>query len=109
MEPFLHVASLSDFPPAAGLAVRLGGQPIALFHVDGQVFALDDVCARCGQSLAAGTLAGHDVECTGCGWRYDVVTGRLYDVASLRLDTFAVQTRGATVSVANSFVRHTFR
>ena len=105
MAPFLHVARLSDFPAGAGLAVRLDQWPIALFQVDDDVFAVDDACARCGESLAAGLLRGHDVECSGCGWRYDIISGCAHDVPTLRLDTFAVETRDAIVSVANRFAR----
>jgi nitrite reductase/ring-hydroxylating ferredoxin subunit len=109
VEPFLHVARLSDFPAGTGLAVRLDERPIALFHVDGEVFALDDACARCGESLASGALEDRDVECAGCGWRYNVVTGAARGVPNLRLDTFAVQTNGAIVSIANAFVLRSFR
>jgi len=61
------------------------------------------MAARCGASLAAGTLDGCDVECAECGWRYDVVTGCVRGVPTLRLDTFAVQTLGEIISVANRF------
>jgi nitrite reductase/ring-hydroxylating ferredoxin subunit len=104
VEAFLHVARLSDLPAGTGLAVRLDDRPVALFHVDGEVFALDDACARCGESLALGALEGRDVECVGCGWRYDVATGAACAVPNLRLDTFAVQTNGAIVSIANAFL-----
>lgn len=110
MDPYVDLARLPDIPAGAGLGVRLAEWPIALFHVDGKVFAIDDACARCGGSLAAGVLDGYDVECTRCGWRYDVVTGCMHGVARLRLDTFAVKTRGAIVSVANRFAPdHPFR
>ena len=104
MEPFVDKARLPDLPAATGLGVHVNERPIAPFQVDGEVFAVDDGCARCGASLAAGTLDGCDVECAGCGWHYDVVTGCVRGVPRLRIDTFAVQTRGDIVSVANRFV-----
>ena len=104
MERFVDIARLPDLPAATGLGVRVDERPVALFRIHGgDVFALDDACARCGESLASGTLDGHDVECAGCGWRYDVVTGAMRGVPMLRLDTFAVRTRGGVVSVANRF------
>lgn len=109
MERFVDIARLPDLPAATGLGVQVDERPIALFRVDGEVFALDDACARCSESLASGTLDGHDVECAGCGWRYDVVTGSTRGVPMLRLDTFAVQTRGGIVSVANRFAHRVSR
>jgi nitrite reductase/ring-hydroxylating ferredoxin subunit len=103
MEPFVDIANLPDLPAAAGMGARLGEHPITLFWVDGDVFALDDACARCGESLASGALQGYDVECAACGWHYDIVTGRAREVPKLRLDTFAVHVRGSVVSVANRF------
>jgi len=103
MEPFIEIARLADLPAATGLGVHFDERPIALFRVDGDVFAVDDPCARCSESLARGALDDHDVVCAGCGWRYDVVTGCTRGVPRLRLDTFAVQTHGGIVSVANRF------
>jgi len=97
MERFVDVARLPDIPPGSGLAVNVAELRVALFHVDGQVFATDNACIRCGGELAAGTLSGHDVECAQCGWHYDVVTGSTGGVPKLRLDTFAVRVSGATV------------
>ena len=103
MERFVDIARLQDLPTATGLGVHVDERPIALFQVDGEVFALDDACALCSGSLASGTLDGRDIECAGCGWRYDVVSGCTRCVPMLRLDTFAVQTRGGIVGVANRF------
>ena len=99
MERFVDIARLHDIPPAAGLAVEVAGQRVALFHVDGDVFAIDSGCVRCGGNLAAGTLEGHEVECPQCGWRYDVVTGRTRGVPNLRLDTFKIRISVTTVMI----------
>ena len=40
----------------------IAGETIALFNVDGRLFALDDACIRCGSSLALGVLVSTSVE-----------------------------------------------
>ena len=87
---FVQVTSLDQLAPGTGTAVSFAGDDIALFNVDGRVFAIDDLCMRCGASLAAGTLLGLDVTCSGCDWRYDVSTGNVVGVPGLRADRFQV-------------------
>ncbi len=56
---------------------RDGGAPVALFNVDGVVYATDDVCTHGQSSLTdEGTLEGNVIE---CGWHrgtFDVRSGR---------------------------------
>jgi 3-phenylpropionate/trans-cinnamate dioxygenase ferredoxin component len=99
MERSVDVARLSDIPPGTGIGVEVAEHRVAIFHVDGELFATDSACIRCGGDLAAGTLDGHDVECPECGWRYDVVTGKTRVVPKLRLDTFEVRISATTVMV----------
>lgn len=69
------VASLSEIPTGEKLFVEVDDQPIALFNVDGQIFAIDDVCTHDGGPLADGKLTGHEIECDRHGARFDVRTG----------------------------------
>jgi nitrite reductase/ring-hydroxylating ferredoxin subunit len=56
---------------------RDGGPPVALFNVDGAVYATDDICTHGRSSLTdEGTLEGSVIE---CGWHrgtFDVRSGR---------------------------------
>ena len=61
------IARLDQLAPGRGVAVAVEGNAIAVFRVGGQTFAIDDACARCGSSLAGGTLRGATVACAGCG------------------------------------------
>ena len=90
---------------ASGRGVRLTIAEhcaVALFNVDGQLFAVDDCCARCGTSLAEGALSGAILSCRGCDWRYDVRTGRVNDLPALRLDTFEVKIVASRILVATT-------
>lgn len=57
------VAQLSELPEGGNLFVEVDDQPVALFRVEGQVFAIDDVCTHDGGPLADGILRGHEIEC----------------------------------------------
>lgn len=77
MSHFVKVAQLQDLPPGTGLmVVGPHDKPMALFNVDGEVFALNAVCPHRGGPLANGRLDGHVVACPWHGWTFDVKTGR---------------------------------
>lgn len=49
---------------------------IAVCNVDGQFYAIEDVCTHDGGPLDQGTLEGREIECPRHGARFDVCTGR---------------------------------
>ena len=79
---------------------------IAVVNVDGKIFAIDDLCIRCGSSLAGGMLADRVVRCSSCGWQYDVATGGVKGVPTLRIETFAVKVVDARVLIGTTPKKH---
>ena len=53
----------------------LGGRQIAIYLVDGAVFATDNVCTHGMARLCDGFLEGHEIECPHHQGRFDVRTG----------------------------------
>lgn len=62
----------ADFP----LAVEVGGKPIGLYLVDGQVHAIDDVCPHADALLSQGFVEGGVIECPLHGARFDITSGK---------------------------------
>jgi len=75
MANYVEVANLEHLPPGKGTVVTIEGKDIALFNVDGTVYAMDDGCLHHGVSLGTSELDGKIVTCRGHGWKYDVTTG----------------------------------
>jgi nitrite reductase/ring-hydroxylating ferredoxin subunit len=100
MTDFVDVASLDQLASGTGRLVMIAENAVALFNLDGRLFAIDDACLRCGSSLAAGKLHGAEVACSGCDWRYDVVTGIVAGVPALQSETYEVRVVDAHVMVA---------
>ena len=54
---WLRVASISDVPIGEAKAVRLGeGRSIAIFNVEGRIFATDNQCPQMGYPLTRGAV-----------------------------------------------------
>ena len=51
------------------------GTPIAVFLVDGEVYAIDDSCPHAGASLSTGDLCDGEVICPRHGTMFDVRSG----------------------------------
>jgi 3-phenylpropionate/trans-cinnamate dioxygenase ferredoxin subunit len=81
-----------DWPPEGrATVVDASGADVALFNLGGRYFALSDFCIRCGASLARGQVAEAHVNCTCCGWSYEIATGQLPALPGLGVDSFEVE------------------
>jgi len=75
MAEYVKVATRSELPPGSKMLAEVDGRPIAVFHVDGAFYAMDDVCTHDGGPLAEGELRGAEIQCPRHGARFDVRTG----------------------------------
>jgi nitrite reductase/ring-hydroxylating ferredoxin subunit len=96
----VDVCAVDDVPPGKSRAVCANGRDIALFNVDGTVYAIENSCLHQGAALSGGQLCGRQVTCRAHGWRFDVTTGRLGNSTKLGVITFPVNISGDRVLVA---------
>ena len=98
-KPGSITAALAQPPtPGTPALIRIGETAIAIFDVDGVLHAIDDACMRCGASLTAATRQAMRIVCA-CGWAYDLESGAVEGVPSLRLDKFEVKRVGEAIEV----------
>jgi 3-phenylpropionate/trans-cinnamate dioxygenase ferredoxin subunit len=100
MEGFVEVLREEDLPPGKSTSVTVAGKDIALFNVDGAIYAMEDSCLHQGSSLGAGQLNGKVVTCRSHGWRYDVTTGSTLHVPDYGVSTFPVKVVDGRIFVA---------
>ncbi|MGI0075976.1 MAG: Rieske (2Fe-2S) protein [Nitrosopumilaceae archaeon] len=72
----------SDIPPGKMLKVSSNGKDILVANVDGNYFAMDDLCTHKGASLSEGTLEKSTVTCPWHGSTWDCKTGKLMEFAT---------------------------
>jgi 3-phenylpropionate/trans-cinnamate dioxygenase ferredoxin subunit len=75
MAYFVEAARLDEVPAGKGIAITIAGKEVALFNVNGQIYAIDDTCPHAGASLGLGKLDGRIVTCRMHGMKIDVATG----------------------------------
>lgn len=74
----VRVAAVSDIPEGTGTTVHINGHPVAIFHVGGAFYALDDTCSHAQASLGEGEVDSDEacVECPLHGSLFDLRTGK---------------------------------
>src|SRR5687768_10443567 len=77
MTEFVTVAPVTEISPGERMIVQLGRLWVAIFNVDGQFYAIQDVCTHDDGPLAEGTLHGCEIECPRHGARFDLRDGRV--------------------------------
>jgi 3-phenylpropionate/trans-cinnamate dioxygenase ferredoxin component len=94
-----RVAALSEIPPGTTHRIELAGFGVLLCNVDGNVYAIEDVCTHDGGPLDQGELEGVCVVCPRHGATFDVRDGAATMPAVMPVATFPVEIRGDDVYV----------
>jgi nitrite reductase/ring-hydroxylating ferredoxin subunit len=100
MTEFIEVAALDQIKPGAALVVQVSDESVALFNVDGHIYAISDSCAHAGASLAAGKLDGKIVTCRAHGLKYDVTTGYVGGDPGFGVTSYHVEVIDGKIRVA---------
>jgi len=100
MANYFEVANLEQLPLGQGTTVSIEGKDIALFNIDGTVYAIDDACLHHGVSLGISKLDGKIVTCRGHGWKYDVTTGSTYPAPGIGVAAYPVKVVDGKIVVA---------
>ncbi len=99
MADFIEAAQLVDIPLGTSKLVRIANKDVALFNVDGTIYAMDDSCAHAGSSLAAGELKGKMLRCRGHGMMYDVTNGFVDGVPGFGVRSYPVKIEAGKVLI----------
>ena len=89
-EGFQVVADLDELPPGTSKIAKAGERLVALFNVDGRVYATDNSCPHSGGPLGKGTLEGEVVSCPWHMWEFNVRTGVGVFSPDERIETYPV-------------------
>ena len=79
-------------PQAGGRALfEFDGKSLALFNIEGDLFAIDDSCPHQGASLCGGRLDGRVIQCCAHGLRFDLRSGYLLNSTVLKVANYPVE------------------
>jgi 3-phenylpropionate/trans-cinnamate dioxygenase ferredoxin component len=101
MSDFVTVARTDELLPGERLIVEIGRKWIAIFNIEGEYYAIADICSHDDGPLAEGELIGCEIACPRHGARFDVRTGKVLSPPALvDVPAYAVRVEGDEVQVA---------
>jgi 3-phenylpropionate/trans-cinnamate dioxygenase ferredoxin component len=76
MAEFHKIAKTGDVAPGEVGVYEVEGHRVALCNVDGEFYAIEDVCTHDAGPLDQGELIGSQIKCPRHGAKFDVTTGK---------------------------------
>jgi|TARA_B110001454_G_C12372487_1_gene289058 naphthalene 1,2-dioxygenase system ferredoxin subunit len=75
MSNWINAAAFDEVPQDDVVSVQVEGLDIALYGVEGEVYATDNLCTHGQARLCDGFLEGHEIECPLHQGKFDVRSG----------------------------------
>src|SRR6266513_1281112 len=92
MGRFVEVAKKTENPDTGVIGVEVEGKRLALLHLNGEIYAIDDDCSHEGDPLSAGQISGEEIECPWHTSHFNIKTGRVtMDPATKDVATYRVR------------------
>lgn len=103
MTDWLDVMNESALAEGENTVIDLDGTDVAIFKIDGQCYAIADMCTHDGGEIASGTLEGDEIVCPRHGARFCVKTGEVTaPPAYENIDCFPVRIEQGKIQVRDN-------
>lgn len=98
---WIDAAALDAVPAGDVVGVAVAGKDIALYEVEGEIFATSNVCTHGHARMSDGFLEGREIECPLHQGRFDVCSGKaLCAPLTEDIPTFPVKIENGRIYVA---------
>jgi NAD(P)H-dependent nitrite reductase small subunit len=99
MSAWQALCPVSKVPEGESVGIKVGDLRVALYMVNGEVFATDDICPHAYALLSTGFLEEYVIECPLHGAMFDVRSGQCQTSSYRDVRTYAVEVRDGEVFV----------
>lgn len=100
---YIDLMASSGLPIGATKKVATANGDVLLVNVEGELYAVDDMCTHEDSSLSLGCLKGELVSCTLHGSRFNVRTGEpMEEPATQALRRYPIRIRNERIEICLS-------
>lgn len=100
---FQKVAAIAEIPQGQSRVFEVDGKSVSICNVEGEIFAIADLCSHDDGPLGEGELTDHQIECPRHGARFDLKTGKALCLpAVLPIPVYKVEMRGEEIWIGDS-------
>lgn len=97
---YVGVADVDELKPGDRLFIEIDGTMIALFNLNGEYYAIQDVCSHDDGPVAEGDLEGYEIVCPRHGARFDVRSGEVLSLpAAVDIPAYPVRVQGTEIQI----------
>ena len=100
MNDWIDVAPAESLHEGEHVVVDLEGMEVAVFRLDGELYAIEDACTHDGAEIASGRLDGWEIICPRHGARFCIKTGKAMKAPAYEdLSCFPVRVENGVIQV----------
>jgi 3-phenylpropionate/trans-cinnamate dioxygenase ferredoxin subunit len=97
---FIPVGSVAELAQGQRLFFEIDGNPIVIFNLAGNYYAIADVCSHDDGPVGEGTLEGFEIICPRHGARFDVRNGKVLALpAFVDIPAYPVRVNGDQIEI----------
>ncbi len=102
MAEWVNVAPEEEFEPGTWRTVDVDDVTIAVFNLNGEYYAIEDVCTHDYSTLTGGGVDGEEITCPRHGARFNIRTGEALTAPAYEpVPTFPVRIEDGIVQVTD--------
>ena len=99
MDTFQKVAQIDELPPGQSKIVKVNDRPLALFNVEGKLYAIHNSCPHEGGPLIEGRLKGYIIACPWHDLAFDIRNGQGIDGGGYCVGSYEVRVDGNDILI----------
>ena len=74
---YINVGSLDELDDGGRIFIEIDGIPIVILRINGQFYAIRDVCSHDDGPVGEGEIEGYEIICPRHGARFDIRNGKV--------------------------------
>ncbi len=103
MADWVDVCAENALANGENIIIDVDGTDVAIFKIDGQFYAIEDVCSHDGAEIASGELDGDEIICPRHGAKFCVKTGAVKCAPAYEdIDTFPIRIEQGRIEVRDN-------
>lgn len=88
-----------DFEEGHAIIVEINKKQIAVFKIQNDYFAIDNICPHRGGPLGEGRLEGNEVTCPWHAWSFNLSTGKCVNIPQSLVTKFNLKKENSEIYV----------
>jgi len=98
---YIPVASDGDLANGERMFIEIDGEPIVIFNIGGQYFAIGDVCSHDDGPLGEGEIENEtEISCPRHGAHFDIRSGKALTLPAVTdIPAYPVRVNGADIEI----------